>query len=187
MTVPVHELATEILSRIALMSGTGFGAADIASRISIDTGVHLGTDMIQILQAEMGMVKAQPRLELQSRLIGHGVPVLDAASLASTIHENPVRVGIELASRGLLGKGSRILLGLPRAVAAACRAGAELWRVANGHTVLPLGKLKRLMEEAQVKQKDLTSLFPGKTAAFRGTELQIRIPGGSNPFRHTKT
>jgi hypothetical protein len=168
------------------MTGTGFGLGDIVSRVEIDTGVRLGQDMIQILQAELGLVKPQPRLELQGRLISHGISVLDAAGISAMIFENPVKVGIELAGRGLMGKGSRVLLGVPRNIASACKAGAELWRVANGQTTLSLGKLQRLMAEANVKKKDIDTLFPGKAAAFHGAEIRVEIPGGANPFKGFK-
>lgn len=185
---PDDPLITEVLSRIALMTGVGFDLNDIASRLRIDTGISLSPDLITILQVELGMVRGYPRLFLQSKLIMSGLSSSDAAWIADLVWNDPCQAGIELTSRGFMGRGSKILQGVPRSQASICKASSELWRIAHGKSRGAHSRIRQLAENVGLDVADLPATFKGQSNAFSGMEVRVNLPrGGKNPFRTEQT
>jgi hypothetical protein len=172
----------ETLSRIALMTGVGFDLKDIAARLRIDTDVELDPGIIQILQAELGLARTTPRLELQAKLIAMRLSPEEASSLSELVWNRPVEAGIILASRGILNRGSKILQGVPRSTSSACRASGELWRISQGLVRCANNRIRTLAAEAGIEIQDLATVFHAKGNAFSGMDVRVRLPRGKNPF-----
>jgi len=168
---------SELLGRIALMTGAGFGLKDISQRLLMDMGYELDEMFVRVLQVELGLARNTPRVDLQRRFIGEGLSPYDASCLANLVWEYPAKAGIEMAVRGMAVRGS-LLLGLPRGISQPVRAAADLHAILVGGKGAALSTIQRLLTRAKLNEREVQALLPAAANQSRGVGLRLTLPRG---------
>lgn len=168
---------SELLGRIALMTGAGFGLKDISQRLLMDMGYELDEMFVRVLQVELGLARNTPRVDLQRRFIGWGLSPYDASCLANLVWEYPAKAGIDLAAREMAVRGP-ILFGLPRGISQPLRAAADLYAIFVGGKGATLATIQRLLTLAKLTERELQALLPAAGNQTRGVGLRLALPRG---------
>lgn len=168
----------EILARIALMSGLGFGVEDISIRLRLDCGIELRPDAIQVMQAELGLVKLSSRQAVCAKL-AERVGFREAEVLSVLLWDSPGLFGIELGRRSILVPGERHFQGTPRSIGTATKAGFELWKMVHSRSPHSVETVRRLVLASGLTEAEVLKALPEAEPYLR--RLNMVLPKGRRP------
>lgn len=171
----------EVLSRIALMSGAGYGASDIGARLWMDMGVRLSEDAVELLLAELGVGVKTPVQTLKADLL-RKLSYPRAVALCDLLRKSPMEAAVQACRLGVEGLVVAAARSLPRAKAASFQAGLEVWG-ASRRVIFPV-EVDRLASRLEISKQELLRVCP-ELGPREGATLGLArpLPRRANPFR----